>query len=65
MITISTNNDQLRYLYDELSKRNIEEDINEETQDMVSIKTMLDNFQLKAPEGAVSNILKYSREYDR
>jgi hypothetical protein len=61
MITTSTNNEQLRFLYDDSADK---PSFNEETQDMVSIKKMLDHFRLAAPENAVSKILKYSREYD-
>ncbi len=70
MIKTFTKNDLLRFLYDELpvEERNevrnmqlTDELVEHETDEMESVKKLLDKFILKAPADAVENVLKYSR----
>lgn len=65
-----TNQDLVRYLYDELpnSEREAMEcaqltdvEIEHVTEELEDTKAVLDGFMLKAPQDAVENILAYSK----
>jgi patatin-like phospholipase/acyl hydrolase len=70
MIKTFTQNDLLRYLYDELPNQEREEmmqaqltdgEVEHDTEELEDGKKLLDGFMLKAPQDAVDNILAFSK----
>lgn len=72
MIKTFTQNDLLRYLYDELPNQEREEmmqaqltdgEVEHDTEELEDAKKILDGFVLKAPQDTVDAILAYSRAF--
>ena len=72
MIRTSTQNDLLRFVYDELPSEERAEmmnaqltndEIEHETEELEDVKKLLEDFVIKAPQEAVNAILAYSRSF--